>query len=91
MALITDLAETNIGIPLDNTYARITLLRADKEGLLLQVSHYATAAARAANAQPVLDRTVMAPTSELQPGTTPLAIGYEWLKQQPDYADAQDA
>ena len=91
MALITDLAETNIGIPLNNTYARITLLRADKEGLLLQVSHYATAAARAANAQPVLDRTVMAPTSELQPGATPLTIGYEWLKQQPDYADAQDA
>lgn len=91
MALITDLAETNIGIPLDNTYARITLLRADKEGLLLQVSHYATAEARTANAQPVLDRTVMAPTSELQPGATPLAIGYEWLKQQPDYAGATDA
>ena len=91
MALIADLAETNIGIPLDNTYARITLLRADKDGLLLQVSHYATAEARAANAQPVLDRTVMAPTTELQPGTTPLAIGYAWLKRQPEYSDATDA
>ena len=91
MALITDLAETNIGIPLDNTYARITLLRADKEGLLVQISHYATAAARAANAQPVLDRTIMAPTSELTPGATPLAIGYEWIKRQPEYAGALDA
>ncbi len=90
MALIANLAETNIGIPLDNTYARITLLRADKEGLLMQISHYATAAARAANAQPVLDRTLMAPTSELSPGTTPLAIGYAWLKRQPDYARAVD-
>jgi hypothetical protein len=91
MALITDLAETSIGIPLNNTYARITLLRADKEGLLLQVSHYATAEARAAGAQSVLDRTVMAPTADLTPGITPLAIGYDWLKRQPDYADAQDA
>lgn len=90
MALLIDLAETNIGIPLDNTYARITLLRADKAGLLLQISHYATAAARASNAQPVLDRTVMAPTAELQPGVNPLAIGYAWLKQQPDYVDAHD-
>ena len=91
MALIADLAETNIGIPLTNTYARITLLRADKEGLLMQISHYATAAARAANAQPVFDRTIMAPTNELTPGATPLAIGYEWIKRQPEYADAQDA
>ncbi len=91
MALLVSLAETNIGIPLDNTYARLTLLRGDKEGLLLQISHYATAEARATNAQPVLDRVVMAPSTELQPGTTPLAIGYVWLKQQPDYADAQDA
>jgi hypothetical protein len=33
----------------------------------------------------------MAPTADLTPGITPLAIGYDWLKRQPDYADAQDA
>ena len=80
MALITDLAETNIGIPLDNTYARITLLRADKQGLLLQVSHYATEAAAKAGASPILDRTEFAPTEELAPGPKPLAIGYSWVK-----------
>jgi hypothetical protein len=38
----------------------------------------------------VFDRTVFAPTAELQPGADPLAIGYAWLKTQPEYADAVD-
>lgn len=90
MALTTSLAETNIGIPLADTYARITLLRCDKEQCLMQISHYANADARQANASPVFDRTFMAPTSELQPGSNPLAIGYAWLKTQPEYAEAVD-
>ena len=90
MALITDLAETPFGIPIPNAYARISLLRADKHGLLLQVSHYATEAAAKAGAQPILDRTEFAPTDQLQPGVSPLAIGYAWLKQQPAYADSKD-
>lgn len=90
MALTTSLAETNIGIPLADTYARITLMRCDKEQTLLQVSHYANADARNANASPVYDRTFMAPTAELQPGNDPLAIGYAWLKTQTEYADAVD-
>ena len=91
MALSISLIETNIGIPLADTYARITLLRCDKEQCLLQVSHYANADARHTNAQPVYDRTVFAPTSELQPGDKPLAIGYAWLKTLPEYADAVDS
>lgn len=90
MALLTNLAETSIGIPLDNTYARITFMRVDKENILLQVSHYATAEARVANAQPVFNRTIVAFTSDLQPGSTPLEIGYVWLKQQPEYSNAKD-
>jgi hypothetical protein len=91
MAFTTSLTETNIGIPLADTYARITLLRCDKEQCLLQVSHYANAEARHANASPVYDRTVFAPTADLQPGTDPLAIGYAWLKTQSEYADALDS
>lgn len=90
MALTISLDETNIGIPLADTYARITLLRCDKEQCLIQVSHYANADARHANASPVYDRTFMAPTSELQPGNDPLAIAYAWLKTQLDYAEAVD-
>lgn len=90
MALTTSLAETNIGIPLADTYARITLMRCDKEQTLLQISHYATAEARQANASPVFDRTFVAPTDELQPGSNPLEIGYTWLKTQQGYTDAED-
>lgn len=91
MALITDLAETPFGIPIPNAYARISLLRADKHGLLLQVSHYANEQAARSGAQSVLERTLNAPTAELQPGVNPIAIGYAWLKQQPGYAESHDA
>jgi hypothetical protein len=91
MALSISLTETNIGIPLADTYARITLMRCDKEQTLMQVSHYANADARHANAQPVYDRTVFAPTADLQPGTDPLAIGYAWLKTQLEYTGAVDS
>ena len=90
MALITDLAETPYGIAITGAYARISLLRADKQGLLLQVSHYASEAAAQSGASPILDRTEFAPTEELAPGPNPLTIGYAWLKQQPAYADSKD-
>lgn len=91
MALIVDLTETPYGIAITGAYARISLLRANKHGLLLQVSHYATEAAAKANASPILDRTEFAPTEELAPGPNPLAIGYAWLKQQPAYVESKDA
>lgn len=90
MAFAISLPQTNIGIPLTNTYARITLLRCDKDQCLMQVSHYANSKARQASANPVYDRTVIAPTNELKPGNDPLAIGYAWLKTQPEYAGAVD-
>lgn len=90
MALITCLAETNIGIPLSDTYARITLMRCDSDETLIQVSHYANADARKLNAMPVCDRTLFARTCDLEPGANPIAIGYAWLKTQPEYCDAQD-
>ena len=66
MALIVDLTETPYGIAITGAYARISLLRADKQGLLLQVSRYATESAAKAGAQPILDRTEFAPTAALQ-------------------------
>jgi len=90
MALQSSLTETNIGIPLNDTYARITLMRCDKEQILLQVSHYANADARNNNASPVYDRTFMIPFEELQPASDPLAMGYNWLKTQSEYSDAID-
>jgi hypothetical protein len=90
MALIINLSETPFGIHIPNAYARLSMLRADKEGLLLQVSHYASEEAARSGAQSIMERTLSAPTAELQPGVNPLAIGYAWLKQQPAYADSKD-
>ena len=91
MALIINLSETPFGIPIPNAYARLSMLRADKEGLLLQVSHYANEQAARSGAQSIMERTLSAPTAELQPGANPVAIGYAWLKQQPGYAESHDA
>lgn len=90
MALSTSLAETNIGIPMSDTYARITLMKGDTSRFIIQVSHYASSDARNANASPVYDKTFMVPFAELQPGANPIAIGYLWLKTQEEYADSED-
>lgn len=90
MALSSSLPETNIGIPLNNTYARIVSMRCEKNEAMLIVSHYASAEASHIGSMPVFDRTMFAPTSELQPADTPLAMGYAWLKTQPEYTSAED-
>ena len=90
MALSLSLPETNIGIPLADTYARIKLLQCNNTDCFIHVSHYANADARQADATPVYDATLVARFEELQPGADPLAIAYTWLKTQPEYADAVD-
>lgn len=90
MALLTDLATTNIGVPLEGTYARVLTMRGDKDNFMIHIAHYASADTRAAQAMPVLERTFVAPTTELTTASDPLAMAYAWLKTQPDYADAVD-
>lgn len=90
MALIVDLATTPYGIPAPNAYARISLLRADQDGITMQVLHYVSEQAARAGAEPLLSRTEYAPSSELQAGMNPLAIVYAWLKNQPGYIDSRD-
>ena len=86
MALSITLTKTDIGIPVADTYARIVMWRGDKEQTLIQVAHYASEDARHANAQPVANRTVFAPTADCEG----MAAMYAWLKSQPDYAGATD-
>lgn len=90
MALLTDLITSNIGVPLNGTYARILTVRGDKDSLMIMVAHYLDAATRAADAQPVLERTFVASVSQLLPASDPLAMAYAWLKTQPEYADSVD-
>jgi hypothetical protein len=91
MALIVDLATTPYGIPAPNAYARISQLHVDKDGMSMQVLHYASEQAAHAGAVPLLSRTEYAPSSELHAGMNPLAIGYAWLKNQPGYIDSRDS
>ena len=86
MALSITLNETDIGIPMADTYARIVMWRGDKDQTLVQVAHYANEDARQSDAQPVANRTVFAPT----PDCEGMAAMYDWLKTQPDYAGAAD-
>lgn len=90
MALSSSLLETNIGISLNNTYARIVSMRCERDEIMLMVSHYASAEASNIGSMSVFDRTMFAPMSEIQPADTPLAMGYAWLKTQPEYASAED-
>lgn len=89
MAFLICLEETSIGIPLPNSYARITMMRCDNSESMIQVSHYANEAARRNGAQPIDSRCYTAPASELQPGPNPIAIAYAWLRTQPEYAGAE--
>jgi hypothetical protein len=86
MALSISLDQTDIGIPVADTYARIVMWRGDKDQTLIQVAHYASEVARQANAQPIANRTVFAATAECEG----MAAMYDWLKTQPDYAGAVD-
>jgi len=90
MALQLSLTETNIGIPLNDTYARITLMKGDNQNFIIQVSHYVNADARNNNASPIHDKTFIVPFSEFESGQNPLSIGYNWLKTQPEYSTAID-
>tara|TARA_Y100000004_G_scaffold179311_1_gene222782 strand:- start:2660 stop:2935 length:276 start_codon:yes stop_codon:yes gene_type:complete len=90
MALTTSLDETNIGIPVANTYARIVMMHCERDTTDLFVAYYANSDARNADAMPVFERPFRLPTSELEAGDNPLAIGYAWLKTQPEFAEAED-
>jgi hypothetical protein len=87
MALLVDCADTIIGVPMTGTYARVTGFQGDKRYVMLTVEHYANEQARNSNAQAVAMRTYTAPVTEFVGG---LPSMYEWLKQQPDYAAAED-
>jgi hypothetical protein len=57
----------------------------------IKVEIHADAAARQAQAVPVVGRIYNAPTSDLPAASSPIASAYEWLKTQPDFAGWVDA
>lgn len=57
----------------------------------VKVEIHADAAARQAQAVPVVGRVYNAPTVDLPAAASPIASAYEWLKTQPDFAGWIDA
>lgn len=90
MALQLDLATSGVGLPIKKAYARVNMMRGDKDVFLVHVVYYANADARQNNATLVQEKSFFAPASDLTSGTNPLEMAYEWLKTQPDFAGAID-
>lgn len=87
MALLSDCDETIIGIPMSNTYARISHFQGDKNYVSVFVEHFVNENARLSNAQPLALRSFTITTSDCGSNMTDM---YNWLKLQPEYAGSED-
>lgn len=88
MAISLDLATTDIGISINGAYGKVALLRVDPEQTLIHIVFYGSEDARRANAQPVSNATLIAPTAELTGDIYPAV--YAWVKAQDQFLNAQD-
>ena len=91
MAFTLSVNETGIGVPVSNAYARITLLKITKEVAFLNVSYYMSQDARNADAREIGHQFFRFDSTELTNGSNPLEMGYNWLKTQPEFANATDS
>lgn len=87
MALIVECAQTVIGIPMADTYARISHFQGDKNYTTIFVEHHVNSNARHSNAQPIAMLSFTVPTCDCE---TSLSGMYNWLKQQPEYSNSED-
>jgi hypothetical protein len=86
MALKISIANSNVGVPFTEAYARITNIHGNKDQMQYQVSVSANAEARQANAQEVAQHAYYCatPTGNLMDGL------YADLKQQVGFENAED-
>jgi len=91
MAFTISVNETDIGVPVNNAYARIDLLKISKEHSLITVFYYMNQDARNADASRIGQKSFFPDFSELNNGSNPFEMGYNWLKTQPEFADATDS
>ena len=90
MALSQNITDTSIGIPINSAYAKIILFKCNQNSFSLIVQYFTSREAAGQGKQPVLDRPYVGQFSELQPADNPLQSAYNWLKTQPEFADAED-
>jgi hypothetical protein len=86
MALKISIANSNVGVPFAEAYARITNIHGNKDQVQYQVSVSANADARQANAQEVAQHAFYCatPTGNIMDGL------YADLKQQVGFENAED-
>lgn len=86
MAIQINLTASNVGVPFPIAYARITSIHGNKGGLQYQVSVFATADARQANAKEVSNAAFYCPT----PTENLFEALYADLKTQPGFENSVD-
>lgn len=88
MALQMSISGSNVGVPFSSAYIRIYQVHGNKEKLNVICWVNASVAARQSEAAPVAQYDYEIPLSALQGDLFP-AI-YNWLKLQPEFANAID-
>ena len=88
MALRANIPSSAIGISISNAYVRVLRFRGDKDKVYVNVGAYASETARHGGAATVTSAEYQIETSSLQGDF--LSSVYNWLKLQPEFADAID-
>jgi len=87
-------AKNDVFFDFSAAYARVLSMTSENVAnavSFIKVEIHADAAARQAQAVPVVGRIYNAPTSDLPAAATPIESAYLWLKAQPDFAGWVDA
>ena len=88
MALRMNISSSSIGVPFTDAYAKIHLFRGDKTKLYFTVQWFASAAARQTESASVASHEYQVDFDTIQGDLLPAL--YNWLKLQPEFADAVD-
>lgn len=88
MAIRANLATSSVGVGFNDAYVRVLQFRGDKEKVYVTVGAYATEAARQAGSATVGSSEYQINPADLQGDFLPSV--YNWLKLQPEFADAVD-
>lgn len=88
MAIITNIEDSNIGVPFPTAYVKIGNFTGEKDSIYYQVSTYANADARWNNGATINSAQYDIPTASVT-GSLMAAL-YADLKSRPDYAGAVD-
>lgn len=88
MALKINVSETKTGVSFPDAYARIAGFSGNKNEIKIFVEVHVNEAARRAEAQRIVVKTISMPFSEITGELLPSM--YQWLKLQPLFANSTD-